>query len=89
MRTTAAVVSAFLVAGLLTACAKEVNIDETKAKPVPGTPNLYRFCDSSNLIYFRTYEADDDSYEFFIPGGCEPTPGTTPGPVPGVNGGGN
>jgi hypothetical protein len=63
----------------LVACStKSVDIGQTRAEMVPGTSNLYRFCDGPTLIYFSKRDSgSDDEYEWFYPGGCTPNPPTS------------
>jgi hypothetical protein len=58
------------------ACTRNIDPAATNATLVPGTTSLYRFCDETNLIYYSQIEGDNDQFEFFIPGACQP-----PGPV--------
>lgn len=55
----------------LAGCAKTIDIQETNATAVPGTSNLYRFCDGPTLIYFSKVVGSDDEYEFIVYGGCQ------------------
>jgi hypothetical protein len=76
------------------ACTRNVDPAAANATLVPGTTSLYRFCDEVNLIYFSKVDGDSDQFEFFIPGGCQPTTSTPPpsptstSAIPGANGGG-
>ena len=89
MRKTLALICLFAAALVTTACTRSVDVKAANATLVPGTSNLYRFCDAANLIYFSKVDGDSDVFEFFIPGGCEPTVVTpTATAVPGPNGGG-
>ena len=86
-----------VLTAVLSGCTRNVDVQKSGAQLVPGTDGLYRFCDVTNLIYFSQVEGDTDTFEFFIPGGCQPetpdgkpVPGTVPpgsSVVPGVNGG--
>lgn len=80
---------AIVGAVMLASCGKNVNVEETKAELVPGTNNLYRFCDVANLIYFSKLSGEPDEYEFFLAGGCEPPVSAKPVPtvVPTTGGG--
>lgn len=52
---------------------KQVDMQVTGATPVPGTGNLYRFCDGTTLIYFSNWGGgQSDEYEFIVYGGCAP-----------------
>lgn len=59
--------------GLLTGCSvKQVDMAVTGATLVPGTGNLYRFCDGTTLIYFSNWGGtSNDEYEFIVYGGCK------------------
>ncbi|WP_018687017.1 hypothetical protein [Actinokineospora enzanensis] len=59
----------------LAACVKQVDARATNAQPVGGVGNLSRFCDGPVLIYYSDWDASDDQYEWFWPGGCEYTEG--------------
>lgn len=68
------VVAAALAVGLvfgLGACGKEIDVQVTKAKQVPGTDDLWYFCHNTTLIYVEKYNGDD-SYEAFFAWGCNP-----------------
>lgn len=53
--------------------AKQVDMQVTGATLVPGTGNLYRFCDGTTLIYFSNWGGmANDEYEFIVYGGCAP-----------------
>lgn len=70
---------ALIVAGIvgamaLTGCsAKQVDQSVTGAQLVPGTGNLYRFCDGDTLVYYSDWSGTDDQYEFIVYGGCAPS----------------
>lgn len=51
---------------------KQVDKQITGAQLVPGTGNLYRFCDGNTLIYFSDWGAGNDQYEFIVYDGCAP-----------------
>lgn len=72
MKRLIALVALALVA--LTGCSvKQVDMQVTGATPVPGTGNLYRFCDGTTLIYFSNWGGmANDEYEFIVYGGCAP-----------------
>lgn len=68
-----AILLAALALLALTGCTsvKQVDMQVTGATLVPGTGNLYRFCDGSTLIYFSNWgSAMNDEYEFIVYGGC-------------------
>lgn len=64
----------------LTGCSvKQVDKAVTGATQVPGTGNLWRFCDGTTLIYYSDYgSASNDDYEFVIYDGCSVDPNATP-----------
>lgn len=87
MRTRLALVALGVAALALTGCsAKQVDTAATGAQQVPGTANLWRFCDHGRLIYFSNYGSTrDDDYEFLIydaPECVDTAPGSTAIPVP-------
>lgn len=53
----------------LTACGKNVDIEQTRAQQVQGTRDLWWFCHGTTLIYFERYNGDDE-YEAFFAWGC-------------------
>lgn len=55
---------------VLTACGKNIDIETTGAKPVPGANALYYFCHGPTLIYFSHWDASPDEYEAMWPGWC-------------------
>jgi len=69
-----AIVLAALVVLVLSGCSvKQVDMQVTGAQLVPGTGNLYRFCDGTTLIYFSNWGGGvNDEYEFIVYGGCAP-----------------
>lgn len=71
---------AIAAAAVLTGCsAKQIDIAATGAQQVPGTGNLYRFCDGNTLIYFsNNVEGSADEYEFIVYDGCSADPNAKP-----------
>jgi hypothetical protein len=76
-RAAAALVAAALALLILAGCSsKTIDIAATGAQQVPGSGNLFRFCDGSTLIYFSNYGAGySDDYEFIVYNSpmCDPT----------------
>lgn len=71
MKKKALFAAAALAAVLLSGCSvKQVDQAVTGAQKVPGTGNLYRFCDGDTLIYYSNWSSQDDQYEFIVYGGC-------------------
>lgn len=71
MRKIATVLVALTSLTFLAGCGyKAVDVQATGATLVPGTSNLYRFCDGTTLIYFSQIPADNDQYEFIVYDGC-------------------
>lgn len=70
-----ALAGAALALAALTGCStKQVDLGVTGATPVPGTGNLYRFCDGATLIYFSNWGLGvNDEYEFIVYDGCAKT----------------
>jgi hypothetical protein len=68
----AVVASAGVAIAVLSGCSvKQIDLQVTGAQQVPGTGNLFRFCDGSTLIYFSNYgSGSPDEYEFIVYGGC-------------------
>lgn len=67
------------LAGLtLTACSDTVDIEAVGAQRVPGTHNLWRFCDGTSLIYFTNWDDRTDEFQFLIPEGCRDGQPTLP-----------
>lgn len=63
--------AAIAVAALAGCSVKQVDLSVTGAQLVPGTGNLYRFCDGNTLIYFSNYgSGNPDEYEFIVYDGC-------------------
>lgn len=64
--TSVALLGAGLVA--LTGCSpKTIDVAATGAQQVPGSGNLFRFCDGPLAIYFSNYgEGMADEYEFIV-----------------------
>lgn len=54
----------------LSACAKNVDPTSVHAQLVPGSSNLYRFCDGPTLVYYSHWTTDSDEYEAMWPGYC-------------------
>lgn len=69
-----AIALAVLAVAVLSGCSvKQVDMAVTGAQLVPGTGNLYRFCDGTTLIYFSNWGSGaNDEYEFIVYGGCGP-----------------
>jgi hypothetical protein len=59
-----------IAAIVLTACGRNIDIETTGAKPVPGANALYYFCHGPTLIYFSKWESQSDEYEAMWPGWC-------------------
>lgn len=59
-----------IAAIVLTACGRNVDVEATGAKPVPGANALYYFCHGPTLIYFSKWESQSDEYEAMWPGWC-------------------
>jgi len=80
MKTRKVAVAGLLLVGLvLTGCSvKQVDKEVTGAQLVPGTGNLYRFCDGTTLIYYSDWQNDPDQYEFVIYDGCSKGPDANP-----------
>lgn len=74
-------IAAVLAVAALSGCGKQIDPAATGATPVPGTTNLYRFCDGSTLVYFSNWDSQSDEYEFIVYDGCKP-----PAQVPPQNG---
>lgn len=68
----AAVLAGVLALGALAGCGKQIDAAVVGASQVPGTTNLYRFCDGSTLIYYSNWDASQDEYEFIVYDGCKP-----------------
>lgn len=70
----AALVSAVVAVLVLAACSKEIDVQAVGATHVPGTANLWWFCDTSGptptLIYFEKISGADE-YVLVWPGACE------------------
>lgn len=62
----------------LTGCGKQIDIEATGAQLVPGTTQLYRFCDGTTLIYFSNHDGGPDEFEFVIYDGCSADPHANP-----------
>lgn len=63
--------AALLLVALAGCSVKQVDMAVTGAQLVPGTGNLYRFCDGTTLIYFSNWGGGaNDEYEFIVYGGC-------------------
>jgi ABC-type glycerol-3-phosphate transport system substrate-binding protein len=86
-RAAAALVAAALALLILAGCSsKTIDVAATGATQVPGSGNLFRFCDGDTLIYFSNYGAGyADEYEFIVynspmctTGGAEPTVSNLP-----------
>lgn len=58
----------------LVGCGKEIDKGAVGAVKVPGTYNLWWFCDTSGgastLIYFEDNSSGDDEYVLIWPGAC-------------------
>lgn len=76
MRKKLLVIAAVLAGLSLSSCsAKQVDLAVTGATQVPGTGNLYRFCDGTTLIYFSNWGGGvNDEYEFIVYDGCSDKP---------------
>ena len=74
------VLAAVAAVAALSGCSvKQVDLAVTGATLVPGTGNLYRFCDGPTLIYFSNYgDGSPDEYEFVIYDGCSTAPDAEP-----------
>lgn len=71
-RRVAAAVAVLVAVGGLAGCGKQIDAAVVSASQVPGTTNLYRFCDGSTLIYYSDWDASQDEYEFIVYDGCKP-----------------
>ena len=67
-----ALIAALAAVALLSGCSsKQIDLAAAQAQQVPGSGNLFRFCDGATLIYFSNYgSGSSDDYEAFFYGGC-------------------
>ena len=69
-RMTKAVLSLVAATVLLTGCSREIDGSQVGAEKVPGSGDIWRFCDGPTLIYY-TDRSGEDELEAIWPDMCE------------------